>query len=125
MDYNLKEVAERIKDLREAKGYTKEELAKLTGLTAATVTNLTAELIGGDLVSECSTGVSTGGRRPVMLKVNSNGFFVASAYISPERTEFVVSDFGAEIICYKKHMLMVSICFSFWYETAFSLRVAK
>ncbi|MBQ8897257.1 MAG: AMP-binding protein [Clostridia bacterium] len=33
MDYNLKEVARRIKDLREAKGYTTEELAKLTGVT--------------------------------------------------------------------------------------------
>ncbi len=33
MEYNLKEVAERIKDLREAKGYTQEELAKLTGVT--------------------------------------------------------------------------------------------
>ena len=33
MDYSLKEVAGRIKDLREAKGYTKEELAKLTGVS--------------------------------------------------------------------------------------------
>ncbi|MBR2404291.1 MAG: helix-turn-helix transcriptional regulator, partial [Clostridia bacterium] len=34
MDYSLKEVAGRIKDLREAKGYTIEELAKLTGVSA-------------------------------------------------------------------------------------------
>ena len=34
MDYNLKEVAGRIKDLREAKGFTVEELAALTGVTA-------------------------------------------------------------------------------------------
>ncbi len=33
MEYNLKEVAERIKDLREAKGYTQEQLAKLTGVS--------------------------------------------------------------------------------------------
>ena len=33
MDYSLKEVAGRIKDLREAKGYTPEELAKLTGVS--------------------------------------------------------------------------------------------
>ena len=33
MDFNLKEVAGRIKDLREAKGYTPEELAKLTGVS--------------------------------------------------------------------------------------------
>ncbi len=33
MDYSLKEVAGRIKDLRVAKGYTPEELAKLTGVS--------------------------------------------------------------------------------------------
>ena len=33
MDYSLKEVAGRIKDLREAKGYSPAELAKLTGVT--------------------------------------------------------------------------------------------
>ncbi len=33
MDYSLKEVAGRIKDLREAKGYTQEVLAKLTGVS--------------------------------------------------------------------------------------------
>ena len=34
MDYSLKEVAGRIKGLREAKGYTQEELARLTGVSA-------------------------------------------------------------------------------------------
>ncbi|MBQ2704144.1 MAG: AMP-binding protein, partial [Clostridia bacterium] len=33
MGYSLKEVAGRIKDLREAKGYTQEQLAKLTGVS--------------------------------------------------------------------------------------------
>ena len=33
MDYSLKEVAGRIKDLREAKGFTPAELAKLTGVS--------------------------------------------------------------------------------------------
>ncbi len=33
MDYNLKEVAGRIKDLREATGYSQDELAKLTGVS--------------------------------------------------------------------------------------------
>ena len=33
MDYNLKEVAGRIKDLRESTGYSQDELAKLTGVS--------------------------------------------------------------------------------------------
>ena len=34
MEFNLKEIAERIKVLREANGYSAEELARLTGVTA-------------------------------------------------------------------------------------------
>ena len=33
MDFNLKEVADRIKELREAKGFSQAELAKLTGVS--------------------------------------------------------------------------------------------
>ena len=40
MDYSLKEVAGRIKDLREAKGYTPEQLAKLTGVSVEDYTLL-------------------------------------------------------------------------------------
>ncbi len=35
MEYNLKEVAGRIKDLREATGYSQEEMAKITGVSIA------------------------------------------------------------------------------------------
>ena len=40
MDYSLKEVAGRIKDLREAKGYTPEQLARLTGVSVEDYTLL-------------------------------------------------------------------------------------
>ena len=44
MDYSLKEVAGRIKDLREAKGYTQAELAKLTDKNKADVSRAMVEL---------------------------------------------------------------------------------
>ena len=34
MDFNLKEIARRIKELRESSGYSPEELARLTGVFA-------------------------------------------------------------------------------------------
>lgn len=74
------------------------ELAKATGLTAATVTNITSWLIDNALVEECSVGVSTGGRKPVLLRLRQDRFFVASAYISPVGVDFAVSDFSANII---------------------------
>ncbi|MBO7155842.1 MAG: helix-turn-helix transcriptional regulator, partial [Clostridia bacterium] len=33
MEYSLKEIAGRIKDLREARGYSQEELARLSGVS--------------------------------------------------------------------------------------------
>lgn len=87
--------------IRERGTVSRIEIAKETGLTAATVTNLTSELIDNNLVEEFSTGVSTGGRKPILLKINSSFFCVASASITPDRVEFAVSDFCAKIIFYK------------------------
>lgn len=87
--------------IREKGTISRVDLAKETGLTAATVTNLTAELIDNKLVEEFSTGASTGGRKPILLKINSEEFCVASACVSSDRVEFAVSDFCAKIIFYK------------------------
>ncbi len=87
--------------IRERGTISRIDLAKETGLTAATVTNLTAELIDNKLVEEFNTGVSTGGRKPILLKINSSEFCIASASISSSKIEFAVSDFCAKIIFYR------------------------
>ena len=86
--------------IREKGAVSRIDLAKETGLTAATVTNLTAELIDNKLIEEFSTGVSTGGRKPILLKINPGDFCIASACISSDKVEFAVSDFCAKIIFY-------------------------
>lgn len=85
-------------NIRSSGQISRIELAKATGLTAATVTNITSWLIDNCLVEECSVGVSTGGRKPVLLRLRQDRFFAASAYISPVGVDFAVSDFGANII---------------------------
>jgi len=87
--------------IREKGSISRIQLAAETGLTAATVTNITAELIDNGLVTEFTTGLSTGGRKPIMLRINSEAFLVASAYISPDKVEVAITDFGANIIFYK------------------------
>ena len=87
--------------IREKGAASRIEIAKETGLTAATVTNLTSELIDNKLVEEFSTGASTGGRKPILLKISSSSYCVASASVTPDRVEFAVSDFCAKIIFYK------------------------
>lgn len=49
---------------------SKAEIAKLTGLTPATVTNITAKFMEWGLILEDSIGQSSGGRRPLLLKIN-------------------------------------------------------
>ena len=96
--------------IREKGTISRIDLAKETGLTAATVTNLTAELIENKLVEEFNTGASTGGRKPILLKINAADFCIASASISPDKVEFAVSDFCAKylyvvtVLC-KNHIL--------------------
>ena len=89
--------------IREKGKISRTDLAKESGLTAATVTNLTAELIESGLIVECSTGVSTGGRKPVFLKINSDQFHIVTVSICPDTVEFAVMDFCAKILSYK-HM---------------------
>lgn len=47
------------------------DIAKLTGLTAPTVTNISGKLIESGLIHEHMVGEYSGGRRPVLLKANS------------------------------------------------------
>lgn len=47
------------------------DIAKLTGLTPPTVTNISGKLIESGLIHEYMVGEYSGGRRPVLLKANS------------------------------------------------------
>lgn len=60
-------------------------IAKLTGLTPATVTNITAKLLELGLILEDSIGESSGGRRPLLLKVNPKIAQVIIIHIRSEK----------------------------------------
>ncbi len=47
------------------------DIAKLTGLTAPTVTNISGKLIEHGLIHEYMAGEYSGGRRPVLLRINA------------------------------------------------------
>ncbi|MDF2633389.1 MAG: Glucokinase [Pelosinus sp.] len=61
------------------------EIAKLTGLTPPTVTNITTKLLELGLIVEDSIGESSGGRRPLLLKINNLLATVIVVYIRSER----------------------------------------
>ena len=92
--------------IREHKSISRVSIAKETGLTAATVTNLTSELLRTGIIVESDTGCSTGGRKPIMLKFNTTDYGICSAYISPAKVEFAVANYEADIVYYNS----VSLC---------------
>ena len=67
---------------------SRAEIAKMTGLTPPTVTNITAKLMDLGLIVEDSIGESSGGRRPLLLKVNSK---IAQIIIIHIRSEKMMS----------------------------------
>ncbi len=73
------------------------EIAEMTGLTPATITNITSELIDSNLVVEGETGDSSGGRKPIMLKMRSNYYRVIGIYIGSRRVMIITSDLLSNI----------------------------
>ncbi|KGG79858.1 transcriptional regulator [Caloranaerobacter azorensis H53214] len=64
---------------------SRAEIARITGLTPPTVTNITAKLLKYQLIVEYKIGESSGGRRPLLLKMNPDAINVIVIYVGPNR----------------------------------------
>lgn len=73
-------------------------LAHMTGLSAATVTTITGQLIQEGLVFEKATGDSTGGRPPIMLALNPRGGFVIGIKLMEGTVVGAITDLNASIL---------------------------
>jgi len=73
-------------------------LAHMTGLSAATVTTITGQLIQEGLVFEKTTGDSTGGRPPIMLALNPRGGFVIGIKLMEGHAVGALTDLNATIL---------------------------
>ena len=91
-------VAAILKVIRENKNLCRADIAKLTGLTPASVTNITKELINADYLKESKVGESSGGRPPIILEINNDAKYVIGVYIGVGNLEVIISNINAEII---------------------------
>lgn len=57
-------------------GISRSELAEITALSPATVTNVVRDLLQRGLVRETREGQSSGGRRPILLEIKDDGAYV-------------------------------------------------
>ena len=71
------------------------EIARLTGLSPATVSGISAELIQENLVFEKETGDSSGGRRPIMLAINPHGGCVVGIKLMEDHALGALTDLEA------------------------------
>jgi predicted NBD/HSP70 family sugar kinase len=74
------------------------EIARLTGLSPATVTGITADLIQDNLVFEKEVGDSSGGRRPIMLAINPHGGCVVGIKVMEDHALGALTDLEATLL---------------------------
>jgi predicted NBD/HSP70 family sugar kinase len=84
--------------IRDAGTISRVDLARRTGLSQATVTGITAELLGEGMLLEQESGRSEGGRRPVPLALNPQGAYTVGVHLSVDQLCVVLMDLQAGIL---------------------------
>lgn len=77
---------------------SRAEIAKLTKLTPPTVTNIVGELLDSKLVVESDLGESTGGRKPIMLRISSSAFYVIGVDAGAKRVKAVAATLDGNVV---------------------------
>lgn len=74
------------------------EIARRSGLSPATITAITAELIEENLVFEKEPGDSRGGRPPIMLALNPKGGYVIGIKLAEQSATAALTDLEATVV---------------------------
>src|SRR5690625_2948742 len=77
---------------------SRSEIAKETKLTPPTVSSNVKELIDEGLVIESELGESKGGRKPTMLLINQEAYYVIGVDVSPEEIKCGFVDLSGNML---------------------------
>jgi predicted NBD/HSP70 family sugar kinase len=77
---------------------SRADISRNTGLSPASVTNITAQLIEEGLLLEKQTGDSIGGRRPILLALNPDGAFTLGVSLTAQHISAVIINLQADIL---------------------------
>lgn len=83
-----------LREIRKNNEVSRRQLAKLTGLTGASITNLVSELIEQQMVLESRQGPSVGGRKPTLLQINPAAGYMIGVELSSSEMIGVLTDFS-------------------------------
>jgi glucokinase-like ROK family protein len=85
--------------IRKRRAISRAEIAKVTGLSAPTVTRVVDSLINEEkLVVEGEIGDSTGGRRPILVEFNGEGKFLVGIDLGTTYIRAVLANLNAEFL---------------------------
>lgn len=73
-------------------------LAQLTGLSPASISNISADLIKSGLIFEKESGDSSGGRKPVLLALNPDGRYVIGIKLAEKQISATLTDLETNVI---------------------------
>lgn len=90
-----------LKIIKDNGSLSRADIAKLTGLTPASVTNITKLLIEDGYLIESKIGQSSGGRPPIILEINPNARYVIGVCIGVGSIDVVITNLSAKIIIKK------------------------
>ncbi|MFW5985044.1 MAG: ROK family transcriptional regulator [Halanaerobiaceae bacterium] len=65
-----------LKLIQKKEGISRSELAEITDLSPAAVTNIVNDLLDKEFIREARVGKSSGGRKPILLEINPEGAYV-------------------------------------------------
>ena len=77
---------------------SRTELAKQSGLPAATITRIVGNFLSAGLVSEVSSEESSGGRRPVLLSINPSAGYIVGVKLREDSMTVAICDLNCTII---------------------------
>jgi predicted NBD/HSP70 family sugar kinase len=84
--------------VRESRPISRAALARQSGLSAATVSNIVARLIDRGILVEVATAPANGGRPPVLLDIDATGGYVIGIKLRGDGLTTVVCDLDARVV---------------------------
>ena len=84
--------------LRRRKVVSRAQIARETGLTAATVSSAVSELESSGIVRTVGVGESEGGRPPVLMRFNPEAFYIAGVDLGVSKAIAAIIDLEGRIV---------------------------
>ena len=92
--------------IKNSNGISRSELAKELDITPAGVGKVVNRFLENGIIEETSVGVSTGGRRPLILKINEKKIgAILGVSLAPRFIQIVIGDISGKILKDKKYSL--------------------